>query len=327
MKIVLDITKLVEDGALTPDQAEKLSKLATKQTGSLGINILLSLGVVAIAGGFLALEPSVAAAFVIGVILVVSGLALKHYRREQWGLLGTANLMVGALTVSGALIILWEASVGAFAVVALILLSLGILAESGLLIGISPLVLASVVGSSTGYLHASYMLVVREATITIVLFTLLAGGAFSLSKRLPAAYERLAIIYSRVCLVLVNLGFWVGSLWGDYIGESWVHGEIYENPARFRESYQVLEAWRDSAFFISDVMFSGLWALALMAVAAWAVKRNRRFVVNTAAVFGSILFYTQWFERLGASPVTVIISGVIAVGIALGLWKYNRLAA
>ncbi len=28
MKIVLDITKLVEDGELTPEQAEKLKKLA-----------------------------------------------------------------------------------------------------------------------------------------------------------------------------------------------------------------------------------------------------------------------------------------------------------
>ena len=327
MKIVLDITKLVEDGELTHELAEKLSKLAARETGSLGINILLSLGVVAIAGGFLALQPSVATALVIGAALVASGLALKQYRQVQWGLLGTANLMVGALTVSGGLIILWDGSVGAFAIVALILLSLGVLARSGLLIGISPLVLASVVGSSTSYMHASYMLVVREATVTIALFALLAWGAFFLSKWLPAAYERLALIYSRVSLVLVNLGFWVGSLWGDYPGESWEHSQIYEDPAKFRESDQQLEAWRESALFISDVMYSGLWALALIAVGAWGVKRNRRFVVNTAAVFGSILFYTQWFERLGATPVTVIFNGVVAVGIALGPWKYNRLAA
>lgn len=178
MKIVLDITKLVEDGELTPEQAEKLKKLAAKETGSLGINILLSLGVVAIAGGFLALEPSVATALVLGVALVASGLALKQYQQEQWGLLGTANLMVGALSVSGCLIILWDGSVGAFALVALILLALGILARSGLLIGVSPLVLASVLGSSTGYLHASYMLVVREATVTIAGFALLALGTF-----------------------------------------------------------------------------------------------------------------------------------------------------
>ena len=325
MKIVLDITKLVEDGDLSPEQARKLINLAAKKTGSLGINILLSLGVVAIAGGFLALEPSVAIALVLGVALVASGLALRQYRQEQWGLLGTANLTGGALTFSGGLIILWDGSIAAFALVAAILLVLGILARSGLLIGISPLVLASVLGSSTGYLHASYMLIIREATIIIAVFALLAWATFLLSKRLPAAYDSLALTYSRVSLLLVNFGFWVGSLWGDYPGESWVHSRIYEDPATFWTSYQQLAAWRESAVFISDHMFAGSWALALIAVGAWGVKRNRRFVVNTAALFASILFYTQWFEHLGATPPVVIFSGVVAVAIALGLWKYNRL--
>jgi hypothetical protein len=310
---------------LSTEQAEKLKALAAKETGSLGINILLSLGVIAIAGGFLALEPSVATALVIGVALVASGLALKQYRQVQWGLLGTANIMIGALTVSGGLIVLWEGSVGAFALVALILLALGVFARSGLLIAVSPLALASLLGSSTGYWHASYMLIIREATITIAVFALLAWGTFVLSKRLPATYERLALIYSRMSLVLVNFGFWVGSLWGDYPGESWVHSEIYRDPALFWRQLQQLEGWRESAVFISDIMFAVLWALALIAVGAWGVKRNRRFVVNTAAVFGSILLYTQWFERLGATPVTVIFGGIVAVGIALGLRKYNRL--
>ncbi len=125
----------------------------------------------------------------------------------------------------------------------------------------------------------------------------------------------------------MNFGFWVGSLWGDYPGESWIHSQIYENPGTFRDSYQRLEAWRESAFFVSDAVFAGLWALALIAVGAWGVKRNRRFVVNIAAVFASIHIFTQWFASLGVTPVTVILSGVVVVGIALGLWKYNRLAA
>lgn len=327
MKIVLDITKLVQDGDLTAEQAEKLKKLAAKETGSLGINILLSMGVLAIAAGFLALLPSVTTTLIFGVALVASGLALKLYKPKQWGLLGTANMMVGALAVSGGIIILWEGSVGAFTLVALILLALGILAKSGLLIGASPFALASVVGSSTGYMHASYMLIVNEATITIGVFALAAWGAFYLSKRLPADYERLALIYSRVSLILVNFGFWVGSLWGDYPGGSWVHSEIFESYDTFADASQQLEEWRESAFFVSEAVFAVVWALALIAVGAWAVKRNRRFVVNTVAVFFSIHFYTQWFEYLGATPETVILSGVVAVGVALGLWKYNRLAA
>ena len=144
MRIVLDLTKLVEEGALTSEQAGKLKTLAAKETGSLGINIILAFGVIAIAGGILA--------------LVASGLLVLQFKAKQWGLLGAANLMVGALTLSGGLIVLWNGDVVAFSLTALILLIVGVLARSGFLIAISPLALAAVLGSSTGYSHASWQL-------------------------------------------------------------------------------------------------------------------------------------------------------------------------
>ena len=57
MKITLDISKLVEEGKLTPAEAERLKTLASHDTGSLGINILLGFGVVAVAAGAGALVP------------------------------------------------------------------------------------------------------------------------------------------------------------------------------------------------------------------------------------------------------------------------------
>ena len=66
-------------------------------------------------------------------------------------------------------------------------------------------------------------------------------------------------------------------------------------------------------------VFSIGWALALIAVAVWGVRVNRRWVVNVAAVFGAIHFYTQWFERLGATPLSVLLAGLLALGLALGL--------
>ncbi|WP_425909423.1 hypothetical protein [Nitrobacter sp. TKz-YC02] len=51
MKITLDISKLVEEGKLTSEEAEKLTKLAAHDTVSLGINILVGFAVVAIAAG------------------------------------------------------------------------------------------------------------------------------------------------------------------------------------------------------------------------------------------------------------------------------------
>lgn len=54
MKITLDISKLVEEGKLTREEADKLTALAAHDTGSLGINILIGFGVIAIAAGAVA---------------------------------------------------------------------------------------------------------------------------------------------------------------------------------------------------------------------------------------------------------------------------------
>ena len=44
IRIVLDITRLVEEGKLTTQEAERLQALARRDTGSLAINVLMSFG-------------------------------------------------------------------------------------------------------------------------------------------------------------------------------------------------------------------------------------------------------------------------------------------
>ena len=46
IRIVLDITRLVEEGKLTTQEAERLQALARRDTGSLAINVLMSFGAV-----------------------------------------------------------------------------------------------------------------------------------------------------------------------------------------------------------------------------------------------------------------------------------------
>ena len=70
MKITLDISKLVEEGKLTPAEAEHLKALASQGTGSLGLNILVGFGVMSVAAGLGALVPNAFTAMVIGAGLV-----------------------------------------------------------------------------------------------------------------------------------------------------------------------------------------------------------------------------------------------------------------
>jgi hypothetical protein len=75
---------------------------------------------------------------------------------------------------------------------------------------------------------------------------------------------------------------------------------------------------------VPNHVFNIGWAIGLLAVGYWAAKDGRRFVVNTTTVFGSIHFYTQWFEKLGASPGSLLTAGLIALAILYGLREYNK---
>jgi iron complex transport system permease protein len=305
----------VEEGKLTPAQAEELKALASRDLGTLAINILMAFGAIAVAAGILALNPSFATGAAIGVALVAIGLAVSFGAGERWSLLGTAGTVIGALLLSGGAIGVLDGGFTGFAFTAILLLGLAVVIRSGFLMALVPLALAAALGSSTGYFHATYMLIVSEPTITIVIFALLARAAYLVSSRIGPAHEGLAIVFARMSLLLVNFGFWVGSLWGDYPGESWA--------AAGTESWTASEAWKKAALHVPDWVFIAGWALLVIGVGIWAARANRRWVVTTAATFGAINFYTQWFERLGAQPWAIIVAGLTIVGIAVALWRYN----
>jgi iron complex transport system permease protein len=309
----------VREGKLTPAQAEELKALASRDLGTLAINILMSFGAIAVATGTLALNPSFATGAVIGVGLVLIGLAVSFGAAERWRLLGTAGTVIGALLLSGGMIGVLDGGFAGFAFTAILLLMLAVAIRSSFLMALVPLALAAALGSSTGYFHATYMLIVSEPTTTIAFFAVLALAAYLVSIRVDSAYEGLAIVFARISLLLVNFGFWVGSLWGDYPGESWAVGGM--------DSWTAREAWVKSALHVPDVVFIFGWAALAIGVGVWAARANRRWVVTAAASFAAINFYTQWFERLGAEPWAIILAGLTIVAIATGLWRYNTARA
>jgi len=147
------------------------------------------------------------------------------------------------------------------------------------------------------YSHAEYLIAIEEPKLTVLVFSALAWVVYWASLHLDAKRARVAVVFSRTCIFFVNLAFWVGSLWGD---------RSAANPKS------------------SEIVFSIVWALALVAVGTWAATRDKRWVVNTVAVFSAIHFYTQWFEHLGANPGSLVMAGVLALGIVAALRRYNR---
>ena len=312
MKITLDISRLVEEGKVTPEEAQRLIALASRETGSLAINILIGFGVVAIAAGVVALVPTPLTAVTLGLALTAAGFAVLVSRVKQWDVLGQICLVIGALMLCGGVIAFGEGSLAAMLIVTAVLALIAAAARSSLLTVLAVLAASACLGAKAGYAHAMYSLAIFEPTLTIVLFSALAFAAYQVSKRLPADYERIALAAARTAILLVNFGFWIGSLWGDPLF-------LFSRMAGKARAAPRLED-----VVIPHTVFSIAWAVVLIAAALWAMRINRRWLVNVAAIFGAIHFYTQWFETLGATPVSVLLGGLMMLAIALALWAFNR---
>lgn len=315
MKITLDLSKLLEEGKLSPAEAERLRALAAHDTGSFATNILVGFGVVAVSAGALALVPRPVTGLILGLAVFAIGLAFTLRGKEQWSLLAQICLVVGALMFCGGVLIVGEGALAAMLIVTAALAGASIVARSSLLMAAAVLALGACLGARGGYWDATYTLVIYEPLVTIVLFSLLALGTYYVSKSLAADYERLALIEARTSVFMVNFGFWIGSLCGD-------HSLLIRSLLRSDPS--IPTDYSASSEMIPPLAFVIGWPVVLLAAGIWAVRENKQWVVNIAAVFGAIHFYTQWFERLGLEPMSVLVGGLLMLAFALGLWMFNK---
>ena len=313
MKVTLDLAKLLNEGAITPVEHDRLAGLGRADTGTLLINVLLGFGVVAVAAGCLLLLPDALVGAILGGVLMAAGLVLSMRGPAGWTVVANILILVAALLLGAGIVLLSQGVTGfgsmgraampsyaAYLLVAALFAACAVPARSGLLAALSVLVLFAVLGSSSSYDHAFYELEVRQPVETVVAFSALALAAHAASRVVAWEWARLLTVVARTSLFLVNLGFWVGSLWGDDL--DWLH--------------------RPNAG-IPDVVFALAWAAGLVGVGVWAGRTNRRWVLNLVTVFAGIHFYTQWFEHLGATPGTVLLAGLAMLGFAVFLWRVN----
>lgn len=311
MKIVLDIDRLLAEGRITAEEYHRLSALAARETGSLAFNILVGFGVLATAGGALALRPSGTAAILLGLLLSAAGVYLSMNRAREWGLLGSMLLLVGSIIAAGGIVVETGGRAPGYLLVTLLYLVGSVLARSGLLAALAVGSLLLTVGTFCGYrdVDLPFWVALPRPAVTVAVFSVLALGSYHLSRALPPDYRRLAIISARTSLFVVNVWFWIGSICGDSL-----------SGASLSCRFDPDSPW------IPDWVFAIGWAVGLLVTGVWAARANRRWVVNVLAVFGAIHFYTQYFARLHLSPASVLAGGILALGIALAIFRYNRAA-
>ena len=319
MKITLDLTKLVEDGRLTQAEADRLRTLAAHDTGSLGVNILVGFGVIAVAAGAGALVPNFFTAFVLGALMFAAGTALLVQRVQQWSLLAQILIVTGALTFAGATVAMGEGSLASMLIATMLLLGASLIARSSLLIALAVLALGACSAR-------------RPGTGTRPM------RSRSTNRSSPSCCSRLSrsahICYSRSLQVRLRAACAHRRPHRGADGEF----RLLDRFAVGRPAVSCCAAcWRgrrraksghrghtacDPGLGIQHRLGGSVARRS----APGRVRANRRWAVNVVAVFGAIHFYTQWFEHLGASPLSVLLGGLLMLGLALALWRFNQRA-
>lgn len=289
MKITLDLGSLVAEGKLTAAEAERLKGFAARDTGALGTNFLLAFGTVAVTGGTSVFLPTVEMAIGVGGFLLALGLWLTIARVQRWLVFAQIVMVVGTLAFIGGVWALLGDSLWIKLGLSLGLAVAAVAARSGLLASLAVFMFTGALITGFDFWEPTHYL-----TVTIGVLAALVLGLYLLSLQLQPDYERLAIIAMRTAIITINIAFFVGTLFGDDL------------------------------MSIPDWAFSIAWALALLAFGGWAVFANRRWVVNSVAVFGAIHFFTQWFIFLGPQPFAILAGGLLLIGFGLALARFNR---
>lgn len=309
MRITLDLDALTDQGQLTRSEAERLMALRLPDMRmGLFINIGLIFGAMAVAGGVIALVPTPVTGLTLALLALGGGVALRIAGGANWAVLSQALAIMAALGLSGWIAgEYWDAEYAFWPPFAIFAITSAIAVgfRNSFLSAMAVLAFGALLGSGTVYWHASYGLFVREAFITITMFTLMAAGLYRARDQVSEAWQSVTTIAARTAVIMVNFGFWVGSLWGDRVGELWATAGLEWSEA---------STWRNGAFVLPEELFTVGWAGAL--IACMMTARRGGFLSTSALVFLCIHAYTQYFEYFGAEPETLLVGGLVAVGLA-----------
>src|ERR1700689_4251295 len=132
MKVTLDLSKLLEEGKLTPAEADRLRALAAQDTGALAINILIAFGIIAVSAGAVALVPTPLTALLIGLVVFAAALPFPLLGHERWSLLGQIFLGGGALMFCGGVLTIGKGSLASMLIVTAAVPGAAIVARSSL---------------------------------------------------------------------------------------------------------------------------------------------------------------------------------------------------
>jgi iron complex transport system permease protein len=322
-KITLDIDALVASGKLSLSEAEKLKTFAEPSRAvSTVVQVLYILGALGLAAGVVAVKPDPSTGLFLAVLALGFAAWVQTKNNESLSVLGIAMAIAGTFGLAGWLALqygeVWPA-IALNGAITLIVLAGALWFQSLFMVAFVPLGVASMLGSGTAYWHASYALFVSEPFITTIVFGGLSLAAFAFAASGEGIRNKQALIAGRVSWLMMNFALWVGSLWGDNVGQN--------IRALWQGKEQLWDESADAAlslFFIPDWVIVIAWAF--ISIATILVLKSNRFAVNAAITFLAINAYTQFFERFADSAFALLTGGVTLLAFAFGLFHFDKWA-
>jgi len=274
-----------------------------------------------------------------GPIMTASGflIALITVWRMKTGAL-TARFVTGSILLMGLTLhvtglFFWINEAGitglpvslAWGYATITIIAAGIFTDVRLVTALAIAPFAQMLDTGTAYFHAAYVFYSPEATLSILQMALLIVLCLWIVKTKSDRLGRHAMILAILAFIVANLCALVGSLWGDWVGETlWRNAWRKENVGDWQAMHEARKLWQASAVHISEQVFTVIWALALAVTIAWAAFASHRGLFNTGMTFAGIHAYTQLFESFGDEPMAWALGGLAAIPAAWGLWKLDQ---
>jgi hypothetical protein len=181
---------------------------------------------------------------------------------------------------------------------------------------------AQMLDTGSEYFHATYVFYSPESTLSILQMGVLIGACLWGMGRMHERTGRHLGVLAIMALIVMNLCFLVGSLWGDVVGSSYIHYADFQGDGQSYETYRAtMEAFEAHTLVIADWVYAIVYTVFLVAGVAFAAHRGNRGLFNAMLVFGAIHGYTQVFESFYDEPLAYVIGGLVAIPLAWGMWR------
>lgn len=186
---------------------------------------------------------------------------------------------------------------------------------------------AQTLDTGSFYFDAAYVFYSPESTLSILQMTALIALGLWLAARWPERLARHARVLAVMGFIVANLCALVGSLWGDWIGETlWGPGYMWwrETDMTYQQWQVAQDKFEQTAIFLSASLYSVLWAIALAVLVLWSANKAQRGLFNSALTFAGIHLYTQVFESFYDEPLAYVIGGIAAIPLAWAMWRLDH---